>query len=74
MDESDKKILENAIAVPIGKAVCKWAKMHNIDQPVIVHASVTQPSCYIDEQGVSHTGNLIVVDCDIVNEEESDDD
>ena len=74
MDEADKRILENEISIPLGKAISKWAKKNGVEGPVVIHASVTQPSCYIDEQGVSHLGNLITVNCEIVDTDVISDD
>ena len=70
MDYADKKILENEIAVPLGKAVSQWIRKNGIDCPVYVSAEVSQPSCYIDEQGVSHVGKLVTVDCEIADDED----
>lgn len=74
MDAADKKILENEISVPLAKAICKWAKKNGIEGPVVFNAHVTQPSCYVDEQGVAHVGNLVTVNCEIVDDDEDFDD
>lgn len=73
MDYADKKILENEIATPIGRAVSQWMKKNRIEEPVSITASVVHPSCYVDEQGMSHTGPLIICNVRIVDDEEWDD-
>ena len=74
MDQDDKKILESEIAVPVGRAVSQWLRKNQIEEPVIVQANVMQPTCYIDEAGVSHTGKLITVNCRIIEPDDDDDD
>lgn len=75
MDNTDKKILENELAQPLGRAVSLWAKKNDIDSPVVINANLTHPSCYVDEQGVTHFGHLIVVNCEIIdNDDDYDDD
>lgn len=74
MDDADKKILENALALPIGKAISQWMKKNGVEEPVIVNALVSNPTCYIDEQGIPHTGPLITCRVSIVDEEDYDDD
>lgn len=74
MDSADKKILEHQIAVPVGKAVSKWMKENGVTEPVAVNVMASTPSCYIDEQGISHSGPLIVCNVDIVDYEDDDED
>lgn len=74
MDESDKRILEHQLAGPVAKAVCKWMKQNEVTDPVTVHATVTHPSCYVDEQGLPHTGPLVVCDVHIMDDDDDDDD
>lgn len=73
MDNCDKKIFENRLAVPIGKAISEWLRQNEITDPVVVGATVGYPSCYIDEKGVSHTGPLIVCNVHIVDDADDDD-
>ena len=74
MDDTDKKILENEVSVVIGNAVSRWIKKNGIEDPVVVQAHVMQPTCYIDDMGVSHSGQLITVNCHIVDIDDDDDD
>lgn len=74
MDEADRKILEHELAGPVGKAVSQWMRKNGIDEPVIVQAQVSQPTCYIDDEGVSHSGKLVTVNCRIVDEPDDIDD
>ena len=74
MDYSDKKILEHQLSVPIGRAVNKWAKENDIRGNVVANVVLQQPSCYVDECGLCHTGNLIVVNCEIVDDDVIGDD
>lgn len=69
MDSSDRKILENRLAVPLGRAISQWMKQNEVDAPVTVDASITFPSCYIDENGVSHVGPLVVCDIHILDDD-----
>ena len=73
-DSSDKKILEYQLSATICKAVSKWLKQNEVDSPVSVVASVSHPSCYVDEVGVVHTGPLVVCHIDIEDDEDDDDD
>ena len=74
MEEADRKILEHQLAKPVAKAVSKWMKENGIEEPVFVNATVSNPSCYVDEQGVSHTGPLVVCDVRIADMDEDEDD
>ena len=74
MEEEDKLILENEIGVAIGRAVSHWIKKNEITDPVLVQANVMNPTCYIDDTGISHTGSVVVVNCHIVDIDEDDDD
>lgn len=74
MDYVDKKIMESEIAAPIGKAVSQWMKKNDITDPVSIHATVAHPTCYVDEQGLSHSGPLIICNVQIINDEWDDDD
>lgn len=73
MDSADKRILEHKLAKPIGKAVSEWLKENDlVDVPVIAAASVVHPSLYVDENGVSHTGHVVLIDVEI-NDGDDDD-
>lgn len=74
MDDYDKQIYANELAIPLGKAISQWMRKNNVEEPVIVRATVTDPTCYIDEQGVSHTGRLVTVNVDIAEYIDDDDD
>lgn len=74
MDYADKKILENEIAAPLGRAVSQWMKKNHIEEPVSITASVVHPSCYVDEQGVSHNGPLVVCNVNIIDDDYDDED
>lgn len=74
MDSADRKILEHKLSKQIGKSVSVWLKENDLeDMPVVVAASVTHPTLYIDEMGVSHTGHVVLVDVRI-NDDDNDDD
>ena len=70
MDLSDKKILENELSVAVAKAVCQWSKKNGILCPVHVTATQMSPSCFVDEQCVSHSGPLVVCDVDIIDDDD----
>lgn len=72
MDSTDKKIMEHELAQPIGKAVSAWCKKNNIDVPVSVYSQVMRPTLYVDETGVSHSGNLIIIDVQIKDDDDFD--
>lgn len=72
MDSDDKKILENEMSVKVARMVRKWCDDNEVYDPVVVHATVSHPSCYLDDAGVIHTGSLIAVDCDIVDDDDDD--
>ena len=74
MDSADRKILENEIAVPVGKAISQWVRKNGIEDPVSVQVTVTHPTCYIDEVGVSHAGRLIVCNAEIMDMDDYNDD
>ena len=74
MEKEDKVILENEVSVAVDRVVSQWIKKNEVDDPVIVQANVMQPTCYIDDAGVSHSGKLITVNCHIVEIDEDDDD
>ena len=72
MDDADKKILENKLAVPLGKAVSQWMSRNDVADSVIVNATVSHPSCYVDEQGIPHFGPLITVNVQILDDDSED--
>lgn len=74
IDESDKNILEYQLSSTVGKAVSHWMKQNGVVDPVVVQATVSNPSCYVDECGVVHTGPLITCDVTIVDDDNIDDD
>ena len=45
-------------------------KENGVEEPVFVNATVSHPSCYVDEQGVSHTGPLVVCNVRIADMDE----
>lgn len=70
MDISDRLIIENELAAPIGRAVSQWMRKNGIEQPVTVTATVSRPTCYVDEQGVAHNGPLVVCNVRIIEDDE----
>lgn len=74
MDEADKKILEHQLSSTVGKAVSHWMKQNGVTEPVMVQATVSTPSCYVDESGVVHTGSLITCNVSIIEDNDDDDD
>lgn len=71
MEYSDKKILEHKLAVPIGKAINDWLRENDLqDVPVVCQASVVHPSLYVDENGVSHTGHVALIDVEIDDDDD----
>lgn len=74
MDSADVEIMEKELSATIGKAIGVWSKKNGIDEPVSVTATISHPSCYVDELGVAHTGNLIVCNVSILSDEDYDDD
>ena len=74
MDETDRKIVTNLLAKQIGEAVSKWMARNGIEDGVQAHAFVETPTCYIDEKGEMHTGRLIPVNVDFLDEDDEDDD
>lgn len=74
MDSADRKILEHKLSKQIGKAVNEWLKENGLeDEPVVAAASVLHPSLYVDDNGVSHTGHVVLVDVQI-NDDDDDED
>lgn len=74
MDAEDKSILEADLAGPIGRAVSQWMRKHEVAEPVSVSATVSRPTCYIDESGIAHYGPLVVCNVQIIDDEYFDDD
>ena len=70
MDDSDKLIIKNELATQIGRAVNAWLKRNDIESGVIANAVVTTPTLYVDDNGISHTGALTIID---IRLEEDDD-
>lgn len=73
MDWADRKIVENKLAVPLAKAVSQWMKANEVTTPVAIDAHVVFPSCYVDEQGVSHTGPVIMCNVEVMDDFDDDD-
>lgn len=74
MDPTDRLIIENELAAPIGRAVAEWRSRNGVEEPVSVTATVTFPTCYVDERGVSHSGPLVVCNVHIMGEDDYDED
>lgn len=74
MEGVDLLILKNSCAVPVGRVISEWMKKNGIDNDVAVNATISYPSCYIDECGVPHSGPLVVVDVDIADDDIEEDD
>lgn len=74
MDMDDKRIVEGELAGPVGRAVSQWMRKNGIEEPVTVTATVSHPTCYVDETGVSHSGPLVVCNVHILDEEDYYDD
>lgn len=72
MDLTDKKIVENEIAAPIGRAISQWMKKNDITEPVSISASVVHPTCYVDDNGLSHSGPLVMCNVTIIDEYDED--
>lgn len=73
MDTDDKRIVEGELAGPVGRAVSQWMRKNGISEPVSVTATVTHPTCYVDESGLSHNGPLVVCNVHIIDEDIDDD-
>ena len=72
MDSIDKDILTANLSQKVGKAVREWAAKNDVDSDVIVHVMKVKPSCYIDDCGTTHFGDLVSVTVDIHDESEED--
>ena len=73
MENSDKEILKHEISQSIANAVYDWCKKNDVDGFVRIAANVEKPTCYIDEIGNIHHGGVIMVNCELLDEEEEDD-
>ena len=72
MENSDKEILKHEISQSIVNAVYDWCKKNDVDGSVRIEANVEKPTCYIDEIGNIHHGGVIMVNCELLDEEEDD--
>ena len=73
MESGDRSILEHELAGPIGRAVSQWCRKNGITDEVYVSAEVRRPTCYVDDDGVVHTGIVVTVDCTIADDDDTDD-
>ena len=75
MEETDKKILQNMLAMCVGRAVNGvLCKEKSLDEDIHIDVVVDTPSCYVDDKGETHTGKLITVVVDFISGEDGDDD
>ena len=72
MDDTDKKIFIAEITRKVGQAVYEMSQKYDISEPVIIDATIDEPDCYIDDNGVTHIGRLITVCVDFAEEKDED--
>lgn len=73
MEQEDRKILQYRIASNVGKMVSEIIRKEQaLDDDVHIAVLVEHPTCYIDDLGEAHTGKLITVAVDFIEEEEED--
>lgn len=72
MNKTDKEMVVGLLSKEVGRAVSQWAKKNAIQDSVVAEAYLSTPSCYVDESGVVHFGQLITVDIDIEDDDSDD--
>lgn len=73
MDFDDRLILENELAEKVGGAMAAWARRNSVPPPVSVHALLSSPTCYFDDDGRRHAGPLITVEVRMMEDGDDDD-
>lgn len=74
MEREDREILQGLIAKRVGKVVNDIiGKEKDLDEDIRVEVFVEQPSCYVDDKGETHTGRLITVMVDFIEETDGED-
>lgn len=73
MDREDREILQHTIASRVGKVVCEIIRKEEcLEEDVHIDVFVGQPSCYFDDKGEMHTGKVITVAVDVIEDDEED--
>lgn len=78
MDSSDGKIFSYQLASSVGKAVSEFLSSHPEipGDRVDIGADVVKPTMYLDEDGVPHSGRVVLVDVrfSVMDDDDDDDD
>lgn len=74
MEQTDRKILQNLIAQRVARVISQIVNKECLDADIHVEVTVGTPSCYVDDMGESHTGKLITVEVDLIEEVDEDED
>lgn len=74
MEKTDREILQNVLAQRVGKVVSEIVKnTDGIADDIAVGAFVETPTCYYDDNGERHTGKLITVNVEFIDDMEEED-
>ena len=73
MEKEDRQILQHTIANRVGKVVSEVVrKEQGLDEDVRIEVFVENPSCYYDDNGEMHTGKIVTVMVDFIEEDDEE--
>lgn len=74
MEQTDREILQNLLARRIGNVVNETISGREVDGDISISVMVESPDYYLDEKGNGHSGRLITVVVDFMEESDDDED
>lgn len=73
MEQADRQILQHTLAKRIGGAVSEIVrKEQGLDEDIRIEVFVENPSCYYDDNGKMHTGKIVTVMVDFIEEDDEE--
>lgn len=73
MEKEDRQILQHTIAKRVGGVVSEIVrKERGLDEDIRIEVFVENPSCYYDDRGEVHTGGVVTVMVDFIEEDDEE--
>lgn len=73
MESEDRQILQHTIAKRIGACVSEIVQKEKmLDEDIHIEVFVENPSCYYDDKGEMHTGQIVTVMVDFIEEDDEE--